>query len=314
VVEDDNVDGVVADGQVDEQRAEVGVAAGADAEGGAGDVHAGAEAARQREPQLHQVVGVELHRPPGSLVHAPVRLAADVPDLPSHLALRQRTPPRMRQLCPLHCMSQLVVRHPTMEKEKEASDPTVRTYLVGGIKNAWAGHADGHVLDVPLHHGAAVVAGGGDGPAPPQVPAVGAEVPPRAAADDEGGPPGDGLPQHPGQRRGAAEPVLRRDHAVRGPRAGLRAGGQEVPAVGAAEEHAGPAVGPRRVVHRPHRVVHAALPRQAHAGAVGAGSQVLAAPRAAPQAHEPHPVEHFHGGRGDRSRLLPRSGGRPTVS
>ena len=74
------------------------VAAGPDAEGGAGDVPAGAQAARQREPQLHQVVRVEPHRPPGSLVDGPVGLAAHEPDLPGHLALRQRAAPRMRQL------------------------------------------------------------------------------------------------------------------------------------------------------------------------------------------------------------------------
>jgi hypothetical protein len=71
-------------------------------------------------------VGVELHRPPRSLVHAPVRLAAHVPDLPRHLALRQRPPPRMRQLFIAFVADMMTII--IFRLRRTGSDPYVRTW------------------------------------------------------------------------------------------------------------------------------------------------------------------------------------------
>ena len=81
VRDDDDVDAFVANGQVDEQRRELGVGAGAYAERGVQRRPVLAQEVRQREPQLHEAVGVDPHRPPPLLVHLTLGARAHVPDL-----------------------------------------------------------------------------------------------------------------------------------------------------------------------------------------------------------------------------------------
>lgn len=90
VIEHDDVDGVVAHGQVDEQRGEVGIAAGADAERDLAGVAVLAQALGHRQPQVRQVVGVHPHRRPLLLAVPPGVVGSDVPDHPRQVGFHRR--------------------------------------------------------------------------------------------------------------------------------------------------------------------------------------------------------------------------------
>lgn len=96
--EDDDVDAVVADGEVDEERGELGVGAGADADGGVERVPVVAQQVGQREAQVHQAVGVHPQRPPLALLELPSLVPPHEPDHPARLPLRRRSSPPPYQL------------------------------------------------------------------------------------------------------------------------------------------------------------------------------------------------------------------------
>lgn len=139
---------------------------------------------------------------------------------------------------------------------------------------------------------------------PPAEPAVGAEVPAGAVAEDEGVAPAERLPQVPRRRWADAEVALLGDDPVGWPPPGAVVGRHEVPAVRAAEADVGPRAGSRYDAdHRldgPHRVVHPAAAAQEDARPVVGRGEVPAAADGGAQTHEVRHLEHLHSMAGDR--------------
>lgn len=138
---------------------------------------------------------------------------------------------------------------------------------------------------------------------PPAEPAVGAEVPAGAVAEDEGVAPAERLPQVPRRRWADAEvallgddpvgwPSRRRSWSPRGTGRTRRGGGRRAPRwLRYDADHR---------LDGPHRVVHPAAAAQEDARPVVGRGEVPAAADGGAQTHEVRHLEHLHSMAGDR--------------